>query len=44
MTTTSPAVDDLTHAGLREWARGMYLSEAAVALLIRTGLASAGHP
>jgi hypothetical protein len=44
MTTTSPAVDDPAHAGLRKWARGMYPSEAAVELLIRTGLAGAGRP
>lgn len=38
-TTTNPV-----HGGLRAWAKGLYPSEAAVELLIRTGFAHEGYP
>lgn len=41
MTTTTTAA---LHAALRAWARGIYPTEAAVELLIRSGLARAGDP
>lgn len=38
-------IDTSTTAdALREWARGMYATEAAIELLIRTGFAREGHP
>lgn len=41
--TTTPTETQLTDA-LRAWAKGIYPTEAAVELLIRSGLSSAGYP
>lgn len=41
--TTTPTGTQLTDA-LRAWAKGIYPTEAAVELLIRSGLSSAGYP
>ena len=41
--TTTPTGTQLTDA-LRAWAKGIYPTEAAVELLIRSGLSSGGYP
>ena len=41
--TTTPTETQLTDA-LRAWAKGIYPTEAAVELLIRSGLSSGGYP
>lgn len=41
---TETSTTSTTAESLREWARGVYATEAATELLIRTGFAREGHP